>query len=56
MWLGAQLSQLPDNGTMIETRIREAKVDIRVSQCETMVRATPAVKGQLEPASSDLAE
>ena len=53
--LVAQLSQLPDNGTMIEARICEAKVDHRVSRCETMVRATPAVKGQLEPASSDFA-
>ena len=32
MWFGAQLSQLPDNGTMIETGMREAKIDIRVSR------------------------
>ena len=45
IWLGAQLSQLPDDGTMIAMGTREAKVDIRVSRCTTMVRAAAAVKG-----------
>ena len=44
IWLCARLSQLPDDGTMIDTGIREAKADIRVSRCATMVRAAAVVK------------
>ncbi len=45
------MSQFPDDGIMIDMRVREIHNDDRAFRCEMMVRADAADGGQLEPVS-----